>query len=706
MSPKKQTPLMRQYNRIKKEHPQSILLFRVGDFYETFGSDAELVSRELGITLTKRNNGGDQTPLAGFPFHALDSYLPKLVNKRYKVAICEQTEDPESAKKAGRKIVEREVTEITTPGLSLSEKVLNHNRNNYIFSIYKEGIKLGCAFADISTGEFGALECEDQGIDAILSMFEPSELVIAASQKKNNGKDQNNFSSNSGGYFFYDLNGKINHKISEKNRLYFSHYAGKDKAYLDAIDNYSYDSISGSETTNSILKWGNIISALRWNNMPTNKLFINTTLRYSKYNFLIAFGNNNSETTNNIATSQDFSFAYVSNIEDWSGKIDFDWMPNPDHLVKFGIGDIYHTFTPGVNQFQFTNSQDTLSALDTTFGAQKHFAHEISGFIEDEWTINSRLKGNGGIHYSSFLVGKSYYSSIQPRFGFRYLINDESSFKFGYAEMAQFLHLLTNSGIGLPTDLWVPATEKIKPQFSKQIAIGLAKTFLNKFEVSIEGYYKTMENLIEYKDGASFFDSQTDWQDKVFTGSGRSYGGELLLEKKVGKTTGWIGYTLSWTNRQFDSINFGETYPYRYDRRHDIGIALTHEFNNKINFGIVWVYGTGNAVTLAKEAYSSFNSSLISNINSFNLPGQSIEVGHISNRNNYRMPSYHRLDISINLKKQKKWGERTWSFGVYNAYNRQNPFYLDFTTDVNGNPQLSQFSLFPLIPSFTYAFKF
>ena len=175
---------MRQYNQIKEEHPQTILLFRVGDFYETFGSDAELVSRELGITLTKRNNGGDQTPLAGFPFHALDSYLPKLVNKGYKVAICEQTEDPESAKKAGRKIVEREVTEITTPGLSLSEKVLNHNRNNYIFSIYKEGINLGCAFADISTGEFGALECEDQEIDAILSMFEPSELVIAASQKK------------------------------------------------------------------------------------------------------------------------------------------------------------------------------------------------------------------------------------------------------------------------------------------------------------------------------------------------------------------------------------------------------------------------------------------------------------------------------------------------------------------------------------------
>ena len=184
MSAKKQTPLMRQYSQIKERHPETILLFRVGDFYETFGSDAELVSKELGITLTKRNNGGDQTPLAGFPFHALDSYLPKLVSKGYKVAICEQTEDPENAKKAGRKIVERQVTEITTPGLSLSEKVLSHNRNNYIFSIYKEGTKLGASFADISTGEFGALECEYDQIHSILSMFEPSEIVVSASQKK------------------------------------------------------------------------------------------------------------------------------------------------------------------------------------------------------------------------------------------------------------------------------------------------------------------------------------------------------------------------------------------------------------------------------------------------------------------------------------------------------------------------------------------
>ena len=534
---------------------------------------------------------------------------------------------------------------------------------------------------------------------------------IAANQRRQASKNEGDAnSSNTGGYYFYDFNGKINHKINEKHRLYLSNYMGRDRAFLDAIDSYSNvnDSSYGADTTKSQLRWGNIISALRWNYMPSNKVFINTTLRYSKYDFLIAFGSSNTQTTTNpnnttSTVNQNFNYSYISNIEDWSGKIDVDWMPNPDHLIKLGIGDIYHTFTPGVNQFQLS---DSTTALDTTFGAVKHYAHEVSAYIEDDWTVNNSLKGNGGLHYSTFFVGNKQYSSFQPRISFRYLIDSKSSFKMGYAKMGQFLHLLTNSGIGLPTDLWVPATEKIKPQFSDQIAAGYARTINDKIEVSLEGYYKTMDNLIEYKDGASFFDSQTDWQDKIHIGRGWSYGGELLIEKKMGKTTGWIGYTLSWTNRQFDSINFGLTYPYRYDRRHDVGIAITHEINNRINIGIVWVYGTGNAVTLGRESYSSFNSSLVNNINSFNLPNESVVVDHIESRNNYRMPNYHRLDISINIKKEKKWGERTWSFGLYNAYSRQNPFYLQFSRDERGNSQLSQFSLFPIIPSFTYSFKF
>ncbi len=521
--------------------------------------------------------------------------------------------------------------------------------------------------------------------------------------QNNKGDNPNSSSTNSGGYYFYDVNGKINHKFSDKDRLYFSHYMGRDRAYLNATDQWNTDSTSNASSAEAQLRWGNIISSLRWNHMISNKMFMNTTVRYSKYDFLVGSSANETATQNNIETTQNISFAYTSGIEDWSGKIDFDYMPNPNHFIRFGLGDIYHTFTPGVNQFTLETSGS--NSLDTTFGSQLHYAHELSAYVEDEFKIGSRIKGNIGLHLSSFLVGNTNYNSLQPRFSARYLLDDKSSLKASYASMTQFLHLLTNSGIGLPTDLWLPATSQVAPQFSKQIALGYARTFFKKYELSVEGYYKTMDNLIEYKDGASFFNTQLDWQSKIQAGRGWAYGGELLIEKKIGKATGWIGYTLSWSNRQFDSINFGEPFPYRYDRRHDIGVAFTYEFNDHVNMGIVWVYGTGNAVTLGQERYLSLDEVQMSlNNGSFDSYSQGIE--HISSRNNYRMAAYHRLDLSVNFTKQKKWGERTWSFGVYNVYNRQNPFYLEFTNDNNGNPQLSQYSLFPIIPSFNYSFKF
>ena len=212
--------------------------------------------------------------------------------------------------------------------------------------------------------------------------------------QKNNNTDPNSSSTNSGGYYFYDVNAKINHKFSDKDRLYFSHYMGRDRAYLNTTDNWNTDSTSNSSSAQSELWWGNIISSLRWNHMISNKMFMNTTLRYSKYDFLVGSSINESSTQNSVQNTQNISFAYQSGIEDWSGKIDFDWMPSPNHFIKFGIGDIYHTFTPGVNQFTMQNTGS--SALDTTFGSQLHFAHELSAYVEDEFSIGSRIKSNGG----------------------------------------------------------------------------------------------------------------------------------------------------------------------------------------------------------------------------------------------------------------------------------------------------------------------
>ena len=218
------------------------------------------------------------------------------------------------------------------------------------------------------------------------------------------------------------------------------------------------------------------------------------------------------------------------------------------------------------------------------------------------------------------------------------------------------------------------------------------------WDVTIEGFYKTMDNLIEYKEGASFFQLSQGWESKVEIGRGYSYGAEFLVRKNLGKLTGWIGYTLSWSWRQFENINFGEPFPYKYDRRHDMSIVLMYQLNENIDFGATWVYGTGNAVTLGVARYAPYGSSFDSYYSG--------DIEYFNGRNSYRTPAYHRLDLSANFHKTKKWGERTWSVGFYNTYSRQNPFYLYFGYTNTGNRVLKQVSLFPIIPSVRYSFKF
>ena len=501
----------------------------------------------------------------------------------------------------------------------------------------------------------------------------------------------------SGGYYFYDINSKLNHKINEKNRVYFSAYLGNDRFYID--QSYSYtdqNSISQSETTSGQIKWGNKIMALRWNHQFGPKLFMNATANYSSYNFLTGFSSKINETSNTGNVSEDYTFQYLSGINDWGGKLDFYYYPTNKHKVRFGGGETYHTFRPGVNNFKLNGGG---TSIDTTFGSRNTYAHELYAFVEDDLTITKRLAANVGLHTSSLLVRNKWYHSLQPRVAVNYKLDESSSIKASYSRMTQFLHLLSNTSIGLPTDLWVPATDSIPPQYGNQFSAGYFRELPKGYRVSGEAYYKTMKNLIEYKDGAGFFGANTDWEQLVEVGKGWSYGAEVLFEKRTGKTTGWIGYTLAWTNRQFDNLNNGEIFPYRYDRRHDVSVAVTHKFNDRIDMGVVWVYGTGNAVSLPLQKYNS----LIDPSNGY-YPTQ---VEHIENRNDYRMPAYHRLDIGVNIHKEKKWGEATWALGLYNAYSRRNPFYLTFGYLKNSNKYvLKQISLFPIIPSVSYSFKF
>ncbi len=499
------------------------------------------------------------------------------------------------------------------------------------------------------------------------------------------------------GYFFHDFNAKVNYKFSNADRLYLSAYTGRDKFYFrerDKDPDYGYATKAG-------LGWGNLTTALRWNHLFGKKLFSNTTVTYSRYKFDTKAEEESNYMENGMRETEIYGIDYFAGIHDLGAKIDFDYVPTPNHFIRFGVGGTYHTFNPGKFNSKTIIDSENIN-IDTTFGNNRVFGWEFAAYAEDEFKIGDNMKINAGLHFSAFNVEDSWYTSLQPRISARYLLPNGIALKGSYAQMRQYIHLLSNEGIGLPTDLWVPTTNNVKPQDSWQVAAGLAKTFGGKYEVSLEGYYKQMKRVVSYKEGSSLLQFG-DWENDITQGDGEAYGAELFIQKKKGRLTGWIGYTLAWAWRQFDDINFGEQFPYKYDRRHDFSVVATYKLSDRIQLSGAWVYGTGNAITLG---YSRYDSQLPRPLDGF----YNYQVQHYENRNNYRMRAYHRLDLNVDFIKEKKWGTRTWSFGVYNAYSRQNPFFLYVDNEYNpgGEPKrkLKQVSLFPVIPAIAYKFEF
>ena len=501
----------------------------------------------------------------------------------------------------------------------------------------------------------------------------------------------------SSGYAFTDINAKINHKFSDKDRIFWSFYYGDDDFDIKTAQELEHQGNKLSSSNKVGIKYGNITSAIRYNHKFNPKLFLNTTATFSRYSFNIF--NTQKEQMVSTDTTQNYNsevdFKYKSGVRDWSLKLDFDYLAHPNHYIKYGINGIYHTFTPGVNTYKIVQEN---SKIDTTIGASLINTGEIAAYIEDDLKIGSKIKINIGGRASIYYVGTKKYWSVEPRFAANYKFLPAWSMKTSFAMMTQYLHLLTNSGIGLPTDLWVPPTEDIKPQRSWQATFAIAHTLLKKYEFSVEGYYKQMDGLITYKEGSSFFDGNGDWENKIVSGGkGESYGAEFFAHKKTGKFTGWLGYTLSWTTRQFENVNNGEKYSYKYDRRHDISVALMYKLGPKIDFSGVWVYGTGNAVTVPESTFVGTNGVIL---NDYGV------------KNATRMPAYHRLDLGINFHKKMKRGKIIWNVSVYNVYNRKNPFYVylgykkeSFYTN-SLEKSYKQVSLFPILPSVSFRRKF
>ena len=381
--------------------------------------------------------------------------------------------------------------------------------------------------------------------------------------------------------------------------------------------------------------------------------------------------------------------------------------------MKFGGTTIFHHFNPNTTSYKsFENS----AAIDTSFGSKKQNGFENAVYLENEISIGSRLFTNFGLRVTNYQIPNRNYASIEPRFLTTFLIGENTLLKASYSQMNQYIHLLTGSGPNMQNDIWVPVTDAVAPSLSKQYAIGLEKTFRNgMYEVSLEGYHKTMNNLITYKDGVATLSSASDWQTQVETnGTGKSYGLEFLLQKTKGSATGWIAYTYSKTTRQFENKNNGKPYPFKYDRTHDISIVYLQKIKSNIQLSATWVYGTGNPYTLAAGKYKMMPEVINELIDESNY----LIYGQVYNDlNSYRMRAYHKLDVGINFNKTVKRGERTWNISIYNLYNRQNPYYYFLETTVQYDQKgmeipgsaktvLKQQSYFPIIPSFSYSLKF
>ncbi|MGV3766153.1 MAG: TonB-dependent receptor [Chitinophagaceae bacterium] len=497
------------------------------------------------------------------------------------------------------------------------------------------------------------------------------------------------------GYYFYDLNTKLNYTFSDKDRLYLSGYFGRDV----------FTFRNRERAFNADIPWGNSTATIRWNHVFNPKLFSNTTVVYNDYKF--SFG----------AAQQDFELKLSSGIRDVTTKADFDYFVSPKHKLKFGGLWTYHTFVPNV----LSGRQG-----ETTFNpnnSNTKYAHETGLYVQDDWSVSDKLKLNAGLRWSGFAQTGPYktfttdvdgnkldstvynrgervkmYQGIEPRLTVRYTLNAQSSLKFAINRNQQFIHLVSNAGSTLPTDLWVPSTLRVKPQLSWQYAAGYFRNFSeNTWETSVEVYYKDMQNQIEYREG--YTPSLKDPEEEFTFGKGWSYGAEFYVNKAKGRLTGWVGYTLSWTWRKFPGLNDGLKFPAKYDRRHDLSVVGIYELSKKWKLSSVFVYGTGNATTLPERFY------LV----------EGVLTQEYSKVNAYRLPAYHRLDVAATYTPEPRRPERRfrneWVFSIYNVYSRLNPYFIYFDqtgSAYDGTLEVEslQVSLFPILPSVTWNFRF
>ena len=522
-------------------------------------------------------------------------------------------------------------------------------------------------------------------------------------------------SFNGSGYFFYDLNAKFNYRLSNRDQLFASVYTGKDV--------FSFNSSDAGFSTR--IPWGNTTGTIRWAHQSGSKLFMNAILTYTDYKFQFE------------GKQDQFTFGLSSGIRDYGAKVQWSYYPNPTHRMKWGMDYTFHKFTPN-------NTYASSGDVNFDLGEQvKLFSHESAAYFQDDFDINEKWRINAGVRIPYFMhvgpftrytyptstssVGGSTtpittiyeknkkvadYVGFEPRFNARYEINKASSFKMALSRNLQFITLTSLSPSSLPTDVWLPSTDRLKPQLASQVSVGYFRNFFDdSWESSVELYYKDMQNQSDYREGSTPDQTVGDNIDNLLVfGRGYSYGAEFFIKKRMGDFSGWVGYTWAKTMRIFEEVNNGKAYPTRWDRRHDLNVVLMYTLSPRVDLGFVFVYATGNAITLPISRYF--------------FEGNLVEV--YGERNSFRMAPYHRADFSLNVKgklmrsrfdaelnqvvEEPRKFRSSWNFSVYNLYNRMNPYFIYFATKDNNNGGFQitarQVSLFPILPSITWNFEF
>lgn len=475
-------------------------------------------------------------------------------------------------------------------------------------------------------------------------------------------------------YYFYDLNGKINFKASKNDRIYLSSYFGDD------VLKYSSAETDSSDIFGFGFNLGNFTQTLRWNHVYNAKLFSNLSLIHTrfKYNIQGRYADNN--------------ILIKSAVRDLGVKYAFTHFKSNDTKLKFGIEFINHNFRPNI----LSTSGEISEYLENKEGELlRTYEGGLYGNIAHNFT--KRLKFEGGLRLSASAPKNKLYGGIEPRANFTYLLNENSSLKLSYARMTQYMHRVSSSSVALPTDLWYPVSENVRPQSSDQLAAGY-NLYIPGIESSIviEGYGKYMNGLTEYKEGSNLI-LNDNFEELLVQGRGWSYGAEFLFKREHGRLTGWLGYTLSWTKRQFEELNNGNPFFAKYDRRHYFTAVGTVELTKRVFFSAVFEYATGARFTPIIGQYFQPNAGL-----------NGVEIVPIfAEKNSYQMSPSHRLDVNFVFKsKPEKKFQTEWHVGAYNVYNRATPYQIQITQGEDGAMKYTQPGLFGFIPSVAFNFKF